>query len=420
MGFAKTNLDETSGRPARAGHRRRCPTASTASSRAPRASGTNAPAFDGTASGRLRGLPATDVGIISVDDEGLRRASRSAGWRDVDPEEYCAPDPAAAARPRGRRLLAAQLRRGRSTRARASAAARTTTRSSRTYTGTVPGDGRQEHHPERPGDSYDATFTITADGELTKAVLTGAFYPRAAATSPTRSASTSTASSRRSRSRERPDAGDARDRCWSSGRGRRRVRGRRHLRRRAGPARHDGRRRPQRRPAAARRPDRVRLPARVRRDAAADRPDRRPARPGARCSSPRWWCSRSARWSPRWPTTCPAWWSAGSSRASAAAGWCRRRWRWSPSSTPPSAAASRSAWSRGPGDRQRARARCSARPCSPSPTWRGDLRDQLAVGLVLAAAHRASLAPRRRRPARRARAADRATRRDRALLAARW
>ena len=37
----------------------------------------------------------------------------------------------------------------------------------------------------------------------------------------------------------------------------------------------------------------------------------------------RWWCSRSARWSPRRRTTSAAWSRAASSRASAAAGWCR-------------------------------------------------------------------------------------------------
>ena len=77
---------------------------------------------------------------------------------------------------------------------------------------------------------------------------------------------------------------------------------------------------------------------------------------------------RSARWSPRWPTTCPAWWSAGSSRASAAAGWCRRRSPWSPTSTRPTAAASRSASSRRSRSSAASSARCTARWCSRSPT----------------------------------------------------
>ncbi len=49
----------------------------------------------------------------------------------------------------------------------------------------------------------------------------------------------------------------------------------------AGAARHDDRRRHPHRRAAARRSDRQRVPPRLRRDAAAHRPDRRPARPGA-------------------------------------------------------------------------------------------------------------------------------------------
>ena len=89
-----------------------------------------------------------------------------------------------------------------------------------------------------------------------------------------------------------------------AGRGGGRLRRRRHLRRGARAPRDDGRRSATHRPAAARRPDRLRLPARVRRDAAADRPDRRPARPGAGAGRRARACSRSARWSPRWPTTC--------------------------------------------------------------------------------------------------------------------
>ncbi len=63
-----------------------------------------------------------------------------------------------------------------------------------------------------------------------------------------------------------------------------------------------------------------------------------------------------------------AWSPAASSRASAAAGWCPPRSRWSPTSTPSSAAASRSASSPRSRSSAASSARCSARWCSPSPT----------------------------------------------------
>ena len=161
-----------------------------------------------------------------------------------------------------------------------------------------------------------------------------------------------------------------------------------------------------RRPAPAGGADRLRLPARVRRDAAADRPDRRPARPGAGAGRRRSWCSRSARWSPRWPTTCRPWWPAGSSRASAVAGWCpatlalvadlypaerrgvpaRRRLR-------------------GPGARQRPRA-AVRRVVLAVADWRVIFLVNLAVGLVLAAADPAPGGARPRRSERRSERLD--------------
>ena len=92
-----------------------------------------------------------------------------------------------------------------------------------------------------------------------------------------------------------------------AGRGRGRVRRRRHLRRGARAAGHDGLGRRPDRPAPAGRADRVGLPARLRRDAAADRPDRRPARPGAGAGRRAGGVRRRLAGHRRWPTTCPAW-----------------------------------------------------------------------------------------------------------------
>ena len=183
---------------------------------------------------------------------------------------------------------------------------------------------------------------------------------------------------------------------------RRRVRRRRHLRRRARAAGHDGQRRHPDRPAPAGRADRLRLPARVRRDAAADRPDRRPARPGAGAGRGAGRLRRRLAGHHARLRHAHAWWPAGSSRASAAAAWCRRRWPWSPTSTPPSAAASRSASS----PRSRSSAACSARSSAPS-CWRvADWRAIFLVNLAVGAG------PRGRDPARSA--GDRPRRRRRA------
>ena len=171
-----------------------------------------------------------------------------------------------------------------------------------------------------------------------------------------------------------------------AGGGRRRVRGRRHLRRRAGPAGHDAQRRHPDRPAPAGRPDRLGLPARVRRDAAADRPDRRPARPGAGAGRGAGGLRRRLAGHRAGLRPALAWSPAASSRAWAAAAWCRRRWRWSPTSTRPSAAASRSGSS----------PPCRSSAASSGPLfgavvlaladWRAIFLINLAVGLVLAAA----------------------------------
>ena len=48
------------------------------------------------------------------------------------------------------------------------------------FTGTVPGEAVAEVIPSAsPTRDFDATFTVTDDDELAKAVLTGPFYPKA-------------------------------------------------------------------------------------------------------------------------------------------------------------------------------------------------------------------------------------------------
>ena len=98
-------------------------------------------------------------------------------------------------------------------------------------------------------------------------------------------------------------------------------------------------------------------------------------------------------------TTCPAWSSGGSCRASAAAAWCRRRSPWSPTSTRPSGAASRSASSARSRSSAASSARCTAPLVLAVAAWQAIFWINLAVGLVLAAALRSLADPAPARPA---------------------
>ena len=49
-----------------------------------------------------------------------------------------------------------------------------------TFTGTVPGDAMKKVIPSSSGDTFDAEYLVSDDGELRQAVLTGVFYPKSA------------------------------------------------------------------------------------------------------------------------------------------------------------------------------------------------------------------------------------------------
>ncbi len=134
---------------------------------------TDAPAFEGTASGQLSGIPANDVAIISVD--GKLYANVLGGWRDFDPTTLCAPDPALLLDPEagiGAVLSTAEdVTAGDAQRADDDNTVIVTP-----YTATVPGSAIVNILPCAPGDSFDAELTITDDGALRSAVLTGQFF----------------------------------------------------------------------------------------------------------------------------------------------------------------------------------------------------------------------------------------------------
>ncbi|WP_284535190.1 LppX_LprAFG lipoprotein [Nocardioides sp. T2.26MG-1] len=134
---------------------------------------TSAPAFDGTITVPLMGQ-AVEVPIIAVDGKVYAEVPFTAGWQDVDPAEYGAPDPARlmSADEGFTSVLAAttDLDKGDSVRG-----GKDNSEVLTEYTGTVPGDVVANVIPSASGD-FDATYEITDDGELRSAELTGVFY----------------------------------------------------------------------------------------------------------------------------------------------------------------------------------------------------------------------------------------------------
>ena len=137
--------------------------------------GTHDPAFDGSITVVLSGN-AFNVPVIAVGGKVFAQIPLTPGWSDVDPSEYGAPDPAQLMSPdKGfSSLLAATtgLEEGESVRGGADPNEILTE-----YTGTVPGDVVDNVIPGASG-NFAATYTVTADGELREAVLTGVFYPK--------------------------------------------------------------------------------------------------------------------------------------------------------------------------------------------------------------------------------------------------
>ncbi|MGA8255814.1 MAG: LppX_LprAFG lipoprotein [Nocardioides sp.] len=135
---------------------------------------TTAPAFEGKAAGKFMGFEASDIGVISVDGDFYIDVPL-AGFQTFDPKDLCAPDPALLLDPAdgvsGVLTSATDLEEGESRRGGADNSEILTS-----YSGTVPGSAITNILPCAPGDSFDATFTITAEGQLRAAELTGEFF----------------------------------------------------------------------------------------------------------------------------------------------------------------------------------------------------------------------------------------------------
>ena len=136
--------------------------------------GTHAPAFEGALTVVLAGNE-FEVPVVAVDDTVYAQIPLTPGWTDVDPEDYGAPDPAQLMSTDAglSSLLTATegVEVGDSVRGGANNEEVLTE-----YAGTVPGDVVGNVIPSASGE-FDATYTVTAEGVLRTAELTGVFYP---------------------------------------------------------------------------------------------------------------------------------------------------------------------------------------------------------------------------------------------------
>ena len=136
--------------------------------------GAHPAAFEGEFELSVNGLPAT-AEVIAVD--GTTYAKNSLllpDWTPIDPADYGAPDPATLMAPDGgfSGLISAitDVEEGDSVRGGEDNREIFTE-----YTGTIPSEAVEALIPTASGD-FDAVLTISEDGELRRADLTGVFY----------------------------------------------------------------------------------------------------------------------------------------------------------------------------------------------------------------------------------------------------
>ncbi|WP_183093963.1 LppX_LprAFG lipoprotein [Nocardioides stalactiti] len=131
--------------------------------------------FEGEVAGRVMGVEAADIPVISVDGD-LYVEIPVLGWDTIDPGEFCAPDPGQLLDPETgvSPILTAttDLEEGDS-----ELGGDDNSETITPFTGTVPGDTIRNILPCAEGDDFEATYRIDADGFLTEAEITGEFFP---------------------------------------------------------------------------------------------------------------------------------------------------------------------------------------------------------------------------------------------------
>jgi lipoprotein LprG len=136
---------------------------------------TAAPAFEGEIEVVLSGTSFT-VPVVAVDGTVYAQLPLTSGYQDIDPGDYNAPDPAGLVTGETgfSSLLTATTgaTKGKTVRGGANNEEVLTT-----YTGSVPGTAMEKVIPSSAGDSFDATYQVSDDGELREASFVGVFYP---------------------------------------------------------------------------------------------------------------------------------------------------------------------------------------------------------------------------------------------------
>jgi lipoprotein LprG len=133
---------------------------------------TDAPAFDGTL-GVVTGVGSFSVPVKAVGGKVYAQIPLTPGWAEVDPADYGAPDPAQLIDATNGipAILAA------TTGAKAGDQVRGGTDNKEvldTYSGSVPDPAVKNLIPSATG-QFDATYSLTSDGQLRAARLTGTF-----------------------------------------------------------------------------------------------------------------------------------------------------------------------------------------------------------------------------------------------------
>jgi lipoprotein LprG len=115
-----------------------------------------------------------EVPVVAVDDKVYVQLPLTPGWQDIDPADYGAPDPAQlmSADAGFSALLPAttDLEEGDSVRG-----GKDNKEVLTEYSGTVSSSAVENVIPTATGD-FDVAYTVTDDGELREATLTGDFY----------------------------------------------------------------------------------------------------------------------------------------------------------------------------------------------------------------------------------------------------
>lgn len=135
--------------------------------------GTHAPAFQGMIKVSAQGVTA-DAAVVAVGGDVWARLPFTTRFVAIDPADYGAPDPAGLmSRRRGLSSLLTAARR-----IRQGEQVRDGRQLLRSYRATVPGAAVAAVLPSASGSArFRATFTVTDRQRLSKAVLTGRFYP---------------------------------------------------------------------------------------------------------------------------------------------------------------------------------------------------------------------------------------------------